>query len=195
MKPMLPSCLLAVCMIWLAGCASHPARHPSRSASNVRLGNVLQQEHDADAAYATGDMQRAALLYDRLVKAVPSEPDYWYRLGNARFRLQQPDEAVIDYGRAIALKPDHARAWHNLGIVRLKQAHAAMLASAQGAKTDEPLRHASERIATQLAHIGSVAPPPEAPLAATTTASQAPATAVPAATAAAPTTATPPGQP
>ena len=135
--------------IVLGGCAAHAPIQP-----NARLADVLKQQQSADAAYKAGDMQTAADLYARLVHEVPSEADYWYRLGNVQFRQQQPDEAVISYGRAIELFPRHARAWHNLGIVRLRQAQAAMQASALSAKDDDPLHATSVRMAARIARIG-----------------------------------------
>ena len=79
--------------IVLGGCAAHAPIQP-----NARLADVLKQQQSADAAYKAGDMQTAADLYARLVHEVPSEADYWYRLGNVQFRQQQPDVAVAERG-------------------------------------------------------------------------------------------------
>jgi tetratricopeptide (TPR) repeat protein len=85
---------------------------------------------------------------------VPQEADYWYMLVNAYVRMQEPDRAVQAYQQAIARNPDHTRAWHNLGIVRMRQAMAAFVSSASTAKAGDPMRELSTQLADELAHIG-----------------------------------------
>jgi tetratricopeptide (TPR) repeat protein len=164
------------CMLLAAACATHgPARgpvpqdHPSKA--NGKLAQFIGKEQEADKAYTAGDMARAAQLYAELLKTTPDEAEYWYRLGNAHFRLQQPDEAVADYGRALQINPAHARAWHNLGVVRMRQAQAAMIASAANAKGDDPLHDSSKVMADRITdifnagaiHADGVAPTPQGP--------------------------------
>lgn len=133
----------------LAGCAAHGTLPEATQGTDV-----ARQAREAHQAYTHGDMQRAADLYEALVQAAPDDADAWFHLGNARFRLQRQDEAVVAYDRAIALKPDHARALYNLGVVRLKQAQSAMIDSAQAGKPGDPLRGDSARIAQRLAKVG-----------------------------------------
>ena len=117
------------------------------------MNAVLATADQAAKAYANGDMNQAAMLYDSVVKSMPDDAELWFRLGNARFRLQQPDEAVAAYQHALQLKPTHARAWHNLGVVRLKQAQAAMIASSEVANTDKALQVSSADLARRIANI------------------------------------------
>ncbi|QWT21892.1 tetratricopeptide repeat protein [Bacillus sp. NP157] len=114
---------------------------------------MATQAHDAGQAYAAGDIRHAADLYQAVVDAQPGDADAWFRLGNARFRLQQQDDAVQAYDRAIHLRPEFAEAQYNLGVVRLKQAQAAMIASAQAGKPGDTLRRDSSRIAQRLARV------------------------------------------
>jgi hypothetical protein len=141
------SCLLSVI---LAGCGTL-----SPKTGSERLSHVLTTQEQADAAYRANDMRHAAALYLELTKLVPQEADYWYMLGNAYVRTQQPDEAVQAYNQAISRNPNHTRAWHNLGIVRMRQAVAAFVSSASTAKTGDPLYDVSTRLANELARIGS----------------------------------------
>ena len=136
-------------LIALEGCAGH-----GTLPEPPRVPDVEQREREANLAYARGDIQHAADLYESIVEALPDDADAWFRLGNARFRLQKPDDAVVAYGRAIQIRPDHARALYNMGVVRLKQAQAAMIASAQSGKPGDPLRRDSGRIAQRLARVG-----------------------------------------
>jgi len=155
------SCLLTVI---LAGCGTVGPKTGSQ-----RLSYVLTTQEQADAAYRSNDMQHAAALYLQLTKLVPQEADYWYMLGNSYVRTQQPDEAVQAYQQAISRNPNHTRAWHNLGIVRMRQAVAAFVSSASTAKAGDPLYEVSTRLANELARIGSEAvtkPPGQASAAA-----------------------------
>jgi tetratricopeptide (TPR) repeat protein len=134
----------------LAGCVSGPLKSGSQ-----RLSYVLSTQDQADTAYRANDMQHATSLYLQLTKMVPQEADYWYMLGNTYVRTQQPDEAVQAYNQAISRNPNHTRAWHNLGIVRMRQAVAAFVSSASTAKAGDPLYEVSTRLANELARIGS----------------------------------------
>ncbi len=132
----------------LAGCATHGAVQPPQA------HDVVEETREAGLAYDSGDMPRAAELYAAVVRQAPDDADAWFRLGNARFRMQQPDDAVAAYERAIQIRPDHARALYNLGVVRLKQAQGAMIASARVGKPGDALRGDSGRIAQRLAKVG-----------------------------------------
>ncbi len=146
---------LFACLV--AGCASAP------SAPASKLANVIGQEQAADKAYMAGDMQSSITLYRELTREVPQESDYWYRLGNAYARLQLPDEAVNAYQEAIKRNAAHARAWHNLGVVRLRQAQAALITSANSAAKDDPVREESRQLADQLSTVGSAHDEPGLP--------------------------------
>jgi Flp pilus assembly protein TadD len=141
------ACLLSVI---LAGCGT-----VSPKTGSQRLSYVLTTQDQADAAYRSNDMQHAAALYLQLTKLVPQEADYWYMLGNSYVRTQQPDEAVQAYQQAISRNPNHTRAWHNLGIVRMRQAVAAFVSSASTSKAGDPMYEMSTRLANELARIGS----------------------------------------
>lgn len=133
----------------MAGCAAHGTLPEPRQAADA-----AQRQSEARLAYARGDMQHAADLYEALVRDVPDDADAWFHLGNARFRLQRQDDAVAAYEQAIRIRPGDARALYNLGVVRLKQAQAAMIDSAQAGRPGDPLRGDGVRIAQRLAKVG-----------------------------------------
>ena len=144
----------------VAGCATSS---PTAKASTpeLRLANVLTAQHDADAAYHAGNLDTAATLYLQLTKLIPQEANYWYLLGNTYVRMQQPDLAVQAYQQAIMRDPKHARAWHNLGIVRMRQAEAAFVSSASTAPVADPMHDVSSHLADALATIGKGDPAAE----------------------------------
>lgn len=137
-----------LCCLALAGCSSAPARHAAK------LDSILQVQQQADQAYTSGDMPGSIALYQKLTEAVPQEADYWYRLGNAYARLQQPDQAVDAYQQAIKRNGAHARAWHNLAIVRMRQAQAALITSVNSAAKDDPIRAKSDQLLKALEKAG-----------------------------------------
>ncbi|MDF3981715.1 tetratricopeptide repeat protein [Luteibacter sp. PPL201] len=139
-----------VAAVWLAGCAAHGTLPDAAP----RTDDVASERADADRAYAKGEIAHAATLYEAVVEALPDDADAWFRLGNARFRLQQPDAAVTAYDRAVQLDPHHARALYNLGVVRMKQAQAALLSSAEASPPGDPLRRDGARMAQRIARAG-----------------------------------------
>jgi predicted Zn-dependent protease len=139
-------CLLGVT---LAGCGIF-----GKKTSAVRQSDVMTIQERADAAYRSNDMGHAASLYLKLTKLAPKDADNWYMLGNAYVRTQQPDNAVQAYQQAIARNPNHSRAWHNLGMVRMRQAMAAFVSSASTAQPRDPMRQVSTQLADELARIG-----------------------------------------
>ncbi|MGY3039857.1 cytochrome c-type biogenesis protein CcmH/NrfG [Rhodanobacter sp. TND4EL1] len=135
----------------LVGCASSGPKH---------LKATLARQQQAEHAYASGNLAQALADYQALTHDMPRHADYWFRLGNVRVRMQQPDEAADAYRQALQLSPGHAKAWHNLGIVRLRQAEAAFGQSARYAVgVDAPLQQQSAQMADG---IGQLAAPAEA---------------------------------
>ena len=141
----------------LVGCASTGAPTATLHGSPTKqLDDVLALSKKASDAYAQGRMDEAAKDYQSLTQLVPEDPNYWYLLGNTLVKLQEPDQAVQAYDQAIIRNPRHARAWHNLGVIRLRQSEAAFVSSAETANSGDPLQQASRRIATALMHVSDV---------------------------------------
>lgn len=134
----LVACLVAA---GLAGCASSPT---------TRLSDLSSLQQRADAAYAHHDWQGAAAAYQALVRGVPANAAYWFRLGNCYARLDQPEPAVAAYRAALQRDPAIVPAWHNLGAVLLQQSQAAFREAAAQAKPADPLRHTSALLAERL---------------------------------------------
>ena len=84
-------------------------------------------QREAQAAFDSGENARAEVLYKGLTRAMPNDAETWFRLGNLYARTDNADQAVNAYLTALSLDGTNSRAWHNLGIVRLRQAWAALL--------------------------------------------------------------------
>lgn len=146
----------------LAGCAGGQASTRPNVADAGQLTQVLTLEKQAAEDYQAHRDAQAADDYGKLVKIVPDDPNYWYMLGNAYVRSGEPELAVQAYNQCIMRDPNNAHAWHNLGVIRLRQAQAAFTSSAQVARAGDSVRASSQRIATALTTINQV-PQPSAP--------------------------------
>jgi len=110
------------------GCASSPGK-----SELVQLNEAAQQ------AYGEGRLKEAQALYTKLSKAVPEDPEIWFRLGNIYARNERLlDEAVDAYLKALEYDLRYGEAWHNLGVVKLRQAAAALMEAAANLPEDHP---------------------------------------------------------
>lgn len=133
---------VAVLAVVLGGCARFGERAPAPPSPVADPARTLA---DADAAYAAGDWARAAEGYLAAARAAGSDPAPWFKLGNVYFRSGRHDLAASAYEETVRLAPDHAKAWHNLGVVRLHQADASLARALDHASVDDPALAASAR--------------------------------------------------
>lgn len=84
-------------------------------------GDLVSLQEQADQAYAKGDYPRASQLYERLAKALPTDADMRYRLGNSLARQGQNHAAIVAYREALVRDAEHARAWYNLMQVQTRE--------------------------------------------------------------------------
>lgn len=144
------SLALFAAVAMLAGCASASKAH--------HLQTVVANQRQAEMAYEKGKLAQALAGYEALTRRLPSNVDFWFRLGNIHVRMEQPALAAEAYERALQLDSGNAKAWHNLGIVRMRQAAAAFAQSAHAAGADAPeLGRASAQMAHSLAELVSPA--------------------------------------
>jgi cytochrome c-type biogenesis protein CcmH/NrfG len=128
----------------LGGCARFGGQAPA-PVSPSPVADPARALADADAAYAAGDWPRAAEGYLAAARAAGSDPAPWFKLGNVYFRSGRHDLAASAYEETLRLAPDHAKAWHNLGVVRLHQADASLSRALDRASADDPALAESAR--------------------------------------------------
>ena len=73
----------------------------------------------ANAAYADGRYEEAATIYQSLLDEQPDATLY-YNLGNARFKQGELAQAILNYERALRLKPNYKDAQYNLAFAQSK---------------------------------------------------------------------------
>lgn len=148
--------LILVTSVALTACATQPHKE---------LSEVMVLQQHAQAAYAQGNLEQAQKNYLQLTRILPNDEDTWFHLGNVYARIGQPELAVNAYRHVLQHNASHAKAWHNLGIVLMQQAEAALAQSARHARGNKALRDASLAMAHQLDKLVQPAAPPAAPAA------------------------------
>ena len=108
--------------------------------------DLFQLSNEAQLAYESGEDAQAEKLYMALLRKTPNDPEIWFRLGNLYARAHRPDAAADAYQRVLSINGNEARAWYNLGIVRLRQGWAAMIQTHNLSADDNPLHLESEKL-------------------------------------------------
>ena len=121
---------LPTLLLLLSGC----------SALRSQPNDIYALREQAQAAYAGEQDDKAEKLLLGLAREAPSEPETWVTLGNLYARSSRPDQAVDAYQKALMLNSTDARVWHNLGVVRVRQAWASFVQSYALVKGEDPLR-------------------------------------------------------
>lgn len=99
--------LLIGLMVVLSGCASQEIDHL------LEKGNT---------AYEEGRLGEAEQYLNRAVEKDQTIKGAWFLLGNIHYRHGRYPAAVTAYERTLQYDSEHADAWHNLALTRMRQA-------------------------------------------------------------------------
>jgi cytochrome c-type biogenesis protein CcmH/NrfG len=119
----------AVALLLLSACSMLPSQK----------SDVYALHDEAQIAYIGEQDDRAEKLLLGLSRAAPSDPETWFYLGNLYARTNRPEQAVDAYQKSLLLNSTDPRVWHNLGVVRVREAWAAFIQAENLAKSDDPL--------------------------------------------------------
>ena len=72
----------------------------------------------ANRFYQEKNYDSAAAYYTKLAKLNPENPEIFYNLGNTYYRLNKIGFAVLNYEKALKLKPDYRQAQDNLELTQ-----------------------------------------------------------------------------
>jgi tetratricopeptide (TPR) repeat protein len=92
-----------------AAMKSQAERNPNDAVIRVQLGNMY---FDAER------LQEAAQWYEAALKINPKDINASTDLGIAYYYMNQPDRALAQFDRSLAIEPTHAKTLLNQGIVR-----------------------------------------------------------------------------
>ena len=73
-----------------------------------------------NAAYGKGNFELAAQCYSAILDSGQRQPQVYYNLGNAYYRLDEYGLAILNYERALKLKPGYRDARQNLDLANSK---------------------------------------------------------------------------
>lgn len=117
------SLFMAACL--LAACQTNGTAGGSmnQADSNTFPALISAARH----AYQQGDLHAAEGLWRQLLQRDKQLYEGWCQLGHIGFRQHQYQSAVEAYQRCLQLHPQQPAIWHNLAVVRLRQATELLL--------------------------------------------------------------------
>lgn len=125
---------LILCLLWvLAGCANLPG-------PIADSGDLFKLQEQAARSYQKKKYQAALPVYTQLTQRAPGDALTWFQLGNVQAHLKHPDAAIKAYRQALTLNPKLARAWHNMGLIQLREAAATYTEMAANIPPVDPLQ-------------------------------------------------------
>ena len=77
-----------------------------------------EQFSAANTQFREGEFEKAYVGYQEMLEAGHFNPDLFYNLGNASYRLARFGEAALWYERALAMDPTHREARQNLRFLK-----------------------------------------------------------------------------
>ncbi len=151
-------------ILLLLGACSMQQSTVRETEQNLELDKV---QAAAREAYQRSDWVESEKHYAIITRRVPAELEPWFRLGNIYARTRRPELAVAAYREVLVRDPQHARAWHNMGVIQIEQANNTFLQMSQHIDPTNPLYAQSMRLGGDIARLlrqGSLPPaiPPSA---------------------------------
>lgn len=119
------------------GCAA--IKPSSEQVGAETLDQLSQLRHKADGAYKEKDYVSALEYYQSLEKLIKNDAQLYFRLGNTHSRLHQPDLAIVAYKKSLLLNPRLSKAWHNMGVIQLRQSANTWVQMVSESAPDDPL--------------------------------------------------------
>jgi cytochrome c-type biogenesis protein CcmH/NrfG len=110
----------------------------SACAGGALKSDLVELRAAALQAYMQGDLATAERDFLELTRRVPGEGESWFRLGNIYARTRRPEAAIQAYQEALLRQYDKPKAWHNMGIVYLREAGNAFTQLLMELDPDDP---------------------------------------------------------
>jgi len=105
--------IIIVACLFFTGCASTQTQIPAEEVRSLYA--------EGDLAYQNNEHQKALKIYIKLSSQLPSDATLWFKIGNSYARLDKQSQAIEAYEKAVVIDPYLSKAWHNIGVIQLKQ--------------------------------------------------------------------------
>ena len=86
----------------------------------AQIPNVVITKVQADSAYINNDFASAVYMYETLLANEGESADIYYNLGNSYFKMENIAKAIVNYEKALMLKPGNADIRFNLELAQSK---------------------------------------------------------------------------
>jgi len=96
--------ILSLTFLFLVSC-----EHPEKARQEIYAGTEQMMRY--------GDYQAAEKHFDKAIRYDKNNPEAYYGRGCCKANMQRYQEAIVDFQKAIELKPDYANAYFNLGMM------------------------------------------------------------------------------
>jgi cytochrome c-type biogenesis protein CcmH/NrfG len=134
--------VLVFAMTFLVACTPGQSLRPDEDLPR-RMEDLQQLARET---YEQQDWAGSEKYYRAWLDRMPGEVEPWFRLGNIYARTERPDEAVAAYREALVRDPQRATAWHNMGVLYLRQAANSFLQMQTHVDPQDPLYARGTRI-------------------------------------------------
>jgi tetratricopeptide (TPR) repeat protein len=123
-------------VVLMSGCATSP------SAPVAQASEFEQLLERANNAYTEARFDDAERLLIDITNRYPTIATAWFRLGNVYYRTGRYPAAVRAYEQTLLYEQDHANAWHNLALTRIRQAEEVVETGLAMTPLEQPERQA-----------------------------------------------------
>lgn len=128
-----------ICSLCFLGGCSVTATDKTAVESQGPLAGMVELRRQADTAYKQGDFATALKTYSLLSESIKNDPELHFRIGNVYSKLHQPQNAIAAYEKALLLDPRMSKAWHNMGVMQLRQSANTWVQMVSEISPDDPL--------------------------------------------------------
>lgn len=102
----------------LATDSVQPSRATRQNFSAVKIANATKAQ--GDSAYIRNDFTSAIQVYESLLHSKGEAAEVYYNLGNSYYKMGDMAKAILNYERALLLKPGDGDIRSNIEIARSK---------------------------------------------------------------------------
>jgi len=141
--------VLALCCALVSGCAT-VAQNGVSDKEGAGAPGTMDLYREGMKAYQEGDMETAETKLSAVLEKVPQDAQVWFRLGNVFARTDRPRLAVRAYQDALMRDPRLAKAWHNMGVVHLRQAANDFISLANAVPPEDPLHERGRKMSNTI---------------------------------------------